>query len=257
MHNIHQVIFDGIVLYDKETAQLTNLLNTDKTATLTVPANECLAIIIKNSPEITTQKQLFNDVWESHGIPINSNTFYQNISIIRKAFKQVDYEPDVLVTIPRRGIEISKAIQYEITSLYDNEREPRSQLVSPVTTVVNTKSRKKPHYFIVLPFFLTLFVMVAWFFYSYHIKTTSPFYNYKYIEKYNGCNIYGNERYSHEFLGKILTTIDLTSCFNDEKIYISVYANLPRISMIKCDNDIYLPQSICSSSYYYLENEVK
>ncbi|XTD82743.1 hypothetical protein AB8849_05410 [Proteus vulgaris] len=64
MSEIQQVIFDGMILYDKEAAKITNLLDTKKVATLTVPANECLAIVLKNSPDVTTQKQLFHEVWE-------------------------------------------------------------------------------------------------------------------------------------------------------------------------------------------------
>ncbi|MEX6224068.1 hypothetical protein AB6F55_04160 [Providencia hangzhouensis] len=66
MSKIQQVIFDDTILYDKESAKIINLLNTNEVATLTVPANECLSIVLKNSPEVTTQKQLFHEVWEAH-----------------------------------------------------------------------------------------------------------------------------------------------------------------------------------------------
>ncbi|QXO41480.1 winged helix-turn-helix domain-containing protein [Morganella morganii] len=123
MEIANQIIFDNVVLYNRCTAKLVNILNPDNTATLTVPANECLAIIIKNAPEVTTQKQLFKDVWEVHGIPINTNTFYQNISILRKAFKQVGIDYDVIITIPRRGIEVAKNINMSTYSPPDSKED--------------------------------------------------------------------------------------------------------------------------------------
>lgn len=258
MSEIQQVIFDGMILYDKEAAKITNLLDTKKVATLTVPANECLAIVLKNSPDVTTQKQLFHEVWEVHGIPINSNTFYQNISIIRKAFKQIDYTPDVLITIPRRGIVISKTIELQKVINHHFE-EDESLSISKPPTVQENITKKNKRYFNLSIFFLLsiLFLTIIWFSYGSISKTTSPFYSYKYIDNYNGCNMYANESYSQEFMGKILKTIGGVTCYNHEMLYLSVYSNLPRISLIKCDDVIYSSKSICSSYYYYLKDNLK
>lgn len=257
MSKIQQFIFDGAILYDEESAKIISLSNANEVVTLTVPANECLSIILKNLPEVTTQKQLFHEVWEVHGIPINSNTFYQNISIIRKAFKQLGYTSDVLITIPRRGIVISKDIEIKkVKNYYLNENQPL--LVNEKELVkTNINKRYKYQFNAFSFFFVLLFFAMIFVFYNNYIKNNSPFSGYKYMANYNNCSIYTNENYSKKFLGNILKTIGGVNCYNNENLYISVYSNLPRISVIKCNEYIYLSESICSSYYYYLKDNLK
>mgnify|MGYP000327300595 CR=1 FL=1 len=261
----NKIIFDNVVLYDRAAAKLMNISDPENIATLTVPANECLAIIIDNSPGVTTQKQLFNDVWEAHGIPINSNTFYQNISILRKAFKQVGIDYDVIVTIPRRGIELSKNIKITIHSgqcINEGNGNFDTEKVGDATTGItngaanesirNLKSKKRYVGFSLLSF---SFIFLIYFLYSYYIQTNSPFCNYSFIKEYNGCYIYVNENYSHQYADEIIKTSNLEQCHNREYVYFSVIPKLPRISMIICDEKIYEKNSICRSAYYYLSGE--
>ncbi|MCJ2229780.1 winged helix-turn-helix domain-containing protein, partial [Providencia rettgeri] len=264
MSKIQQVIFDDTILYDKESAKIINLLNTNEVATLTVPANECLSIVLKNSPEVTTQKQLFHEVWEAHGIPINSNTFYQNISIIRKAFKQLGYTPDVLITIPRRGIVISKNIDIKkVKNHHLSEKKPLAVIEKPLTVIEqplvkkNTTKKNKYHVNLSVVFLILLCLVMVFLYYNNMSKIVSPFSSYKYMGNYNDCSIYASESYSKNFLDNILKTIGGVACYNNEKLYVSVYSNLPRISVIKCNEYIYLSESICSSYYYYLKDNLK
>ncbi|CNG16673.1 hypothetical protein OP862_15910 [Yersinia massiliensis] len=112
----HKIVFNNKVVYDHTMATLYNISNENEKVLLTTPANHCLHIITNNRPEITSQRVLFADVWESHGAPINSNTFYQNISIIRRAFKQLGLIDDVIVTVPRRGVRIASSIDISVLS---------------------------------------------------------------------------------------------------------------------------------------------
>ena len=42
-------------------------------------------------------------VWQRRGMLVSPNTYYQNISILRKGLKKVGFETDPIVTIPRIG----------------------------------------------------------------------------------------------------------------------------------------------------------
>lgn len=269
MEIANQIIFDNVVLYNRCTAKLVNILNPDNTATLTVPANECLAIIIKNAPEVTTQKQLFKDVWEVHGIPINTNTFYQNISILRKAFKQVSIDYDVIITIPRRGIEVAKNINMSAYSPPDSKEDnppvcslPRSiPAAKPgIQSISYSEKKTLPTKIkIILSFFILCFLLVFFikYSYAYYIKITSPFYNYSLTEAYNGCHIYSNDSAYKEYTHKIVTKIISEQCSNKENIYLSTFPDLPRISVIICNDNVYENNSLCRSAYYYLASDKK
>ncbi|EKN3361874.1 winged helix-turn-helix domain-containing protein [Yersinia ruckeri] len=107
----HKIIFNNKVVYDHAIAALYNINNKSEMVFLTTPANHCLLIITNNRHEVVSQRTFFTEVWENHGAPINSNTFYQNISIIRRAFKQLGLTEDVIVTVPRRGVRIGSNIE--------------------------------------------------------------------------------------------------------------------------------------------------
>ncbi|HHE6467796.1 TPA: transcriptional regulator [Providencia rettgeri] len=252
MEKSNKIILDDIILYDKNTAKLTNILQDDVVATLTVPANECLSILINNSPEITTQKQLFSEVWEKHGIPINTNTFYQNISIIRKAFKQIGVDYDVITTIPRRGLVISNKIK--ITDYPDKEKIEQKCLINETYQKhkINTFKNKKYILWLSVLVFTLLF-----FLYFNYTKILSPLYDYHFISQYNGCAVYANDSYSQSFFSNVIKKINLEKCDNSEIVYISIIPDLPRISTIICDKKPYESDSSCRSAYYYLTREMK
>ncbi|MDQ1215026.1 winged helix-turn-helix domain-containing protein [Pantoea anthophila] len=46
-------------------------------------------------------------VWEKNGMLVSPNTFYQNISILRKGLKKVGLHDDPVVTIPRVGLTLA------------------------------------------------------------------------------------------------------------------------------------------------------
>lgn len=126
----HKIVFNNKVVYDHTMATLYNISNDNEKVLLTTPANHCLYIITNNRPEIISQRVLFADVWESHGAPINSNTFYQNISIIRRAFKQLGLVDDVILTVPRRGVRVASNIEISVLPAVSEHDSEFMELIS-------------------------------------------------------------------------------------------------------------------------------
>lgn len=104
------VTINGSIIYNKDKSIIYNISNDEFIVTLQNPANQCLAILIEKRPEIVNQDYFFYHVWEKNGLPINVNTFYQTISLIRKALKSVGLEEDIIKTTPRLGINIPEYI---------------------------------------------------------------------------------------------------------------------------------------------------
>jgi DNA-binding winged helix-turn-helix (wHTH) protein len=75
----------------------------DNTVSLNTPASRCLLLLLQKQGEIVTKEDFFLHVWENKGQYANTNTLYQNISLIRKAFRNVGFDEDVIYTVPREG----------------------------------------------------------------------------------------------------------------------------------------------------------
>ncbi|MGQ6550006.1 winged helix-turn-helix domain-containing protein [Serratia fonticola] len=269
-----KIILNHHVIYDKSSGSLTDIGSKHDEIVLTTPANNCLQILLKNKPEITTQKELFEEVWEKYGIPINTNTLYQNIAMIRKAFRQLGLEEDIIITIPRRGMLVADTVEiaeYEecVDSRIGNDAEMAScTLSTPIPddglgdvsshgTLFHHNLKKVS---LVFSFGILLFIVIAAvtdFTYGNYLKTQSRFYHYSYWGDYNECQLYVDGYFINKVKnngGNLPIQADL-HCDNNERVYISLYTGLPRESLIVCDGDALDKGSSCRSRYrYFIES---
>ncbi|CAI2146733.1 Transcriptional regulatory protein, C terminal [Serratia fonticola] len=268
-----KVILNHYVIYDKKSGSLVDIGNRYDEIFLTTPANNCLQILLKNKPEITTQKELFEEVWEKYGIPINPNTLYQNIAMIRKAFRQLGLEEDIIVTIPRRGMLVADTVDItEYKECVDHREDNEVQVANLMLPNHpldegrrDVSNHNLSHYnikkisLVFTSAMLLFFVIAAMtdFIYGRYLKTQSRLYYYSYWEDYNQCRLYVDEYFKSKMKnngGKIPIDADL-HCDNKEWVYISLYTGLPRESFIFCDGDALDKGSSCRSRYrYFIES---
>lgn len=74
-----------------------------ETINLAISASLCLTLLIENQGEVTLRHELLNQVWGSRGMNVTTNTLYQNISLLRKAFTRAGIDISMIQTVPRRG----------------------------------------------------------------------------------------------------------------------------------------------------------
>lgn len=271
-----KIILNHHVIYDKISGSLIDIGNKHDEIVLTTPANNCLQILLKNKPEITTQKELFEEVWEKYGIPINPNTLYQNIAMIRKAFRQLGLEEDIIVTIPRRGMLMADTVdiaEYEecVDNRIDNEAQTANlTLPTPIpddgpgdvnshSAIFNYNLKKISLVFTSAILLFIIIAAVTDFIYGKYLKTQSRFYHYSYWGDYNQCQlyVYADNYFMNKVKsngGNIPMNADL-HCSHKERVYISLYTGLPRESFIFCDGDALDKGSNCWSRYrYFIES---
>ncbi len=269
-----KIILNHHVIYDKNSGSLIDIEQKHDEIILTTPANNCLLILLKNKPEITTQKELFEEVWEKYGIPINTNTLYQNIAMIRKAFRQLGIEEEIIVTIPRRGMFVAEKVDITEYAEGDDKRAGNEDLQANITLPNDTfddeslevsTHKATPHYNIkkigVVLIYATLLsfliAAIANFTYGQYLKTQSRFYHYSYWRDYNQCQLYVNDYFRNKVNGnegEIPFNAEM-HCDSKERVYISIYGGLPRESFIICDGDILNKESNCRSRYrYFIES---
>lgn len=270
----NKVILNQYIIYDKIAASLSDITRPSEAIFLTTPANNCLQILLRNRTEITTQKELFAEVWERHGIPINVNTLYQNIAMIRKAFRQLGVNEDVIITIPRRGVLMAESVQVVdfisdehpppqspfldmIPVLIDEpEHEPEKSDIQIAETMSNIYSphlniKKKLTFIILYLLLMAAIAIISSFLYIQYLNTQSRFYNYHYFGDYQGCQIYVDSRIEQKNRKSIEASLNAAqiSCNNQERVYASFFPGAPRESFIFCDSDILKISSQCRSSY--------
>lgn len=96
-----------------------------KTVSLNMPASRCLSLLIQHDSKIVARETFFEEVWIKHGAQVTSNGFYQNISLLRRAFKELGVEEDIIITLPRVGVRLD-------ATLTVTESQPREEENAPV-----------------------------------------------------------------------------------------------------------------------------
>ncbi|WP_273855293.1 winged helix-turn-helix domain-containing protein [Serratia liquefaciens] len=256
-----KVIIEKDIVYDSSAATLTNI-SSNKSITLTAPSNECLLIILTHGENITPQKYLFEQVWETHGLPINNNTFYQNISIIRKSFRLVGMEKQVIVTISRRGIKVAGDIS--ISEFNGNKQVVEMEGVSEKTkpprnyNAENLNSAQDENEFFINKklilsggFLCILFFLI--FIFKSNRNQVDRLSKYIEIGKHEGCNVFYEKNKSEKKTEDVFNAMDVAKirCLNNERVYFSSYSELPRESFIICNSDNNNNLTMCNSHYRY------
>lgn len=255
-------IINGKVVYDRYKGTLANIADKNAIVSLQNPANQCLAILIEKQPEIVNQDYFFYHVWEKNGLPVNVNTFYQSISLVRKALKSVGMDEDIIKTTPRLGISIPEYIDIVATSNEEQQNSPDS-IKSPEIkeqTVINADSLNNndspdtnnnvKNDGVILNKYKYIFSLVILIFsaaLTYLITDNlekGAFSEYSYYGKYKNCEIYTPNGWSP--MGHIVEVANKLeiSCETDSSLYYSTTRGVHIDSIFHCG------KSSCVSYYY-------
>ncbi|MEA1063485.1 transcriptional regulator [Erwinia sp. HR93] len=134
MHN-HYII-NGRVEFHPATSSLKVLDNPELVVELNSPAGRCLLLLIKKQGEIVAQQEFMDEVWKKNGVQVTPNTYYQNISILRKGLKKTGFEEDIIVTIPRMGLTLASGTNIEQKSLQHDSGHEISSGAQDNATIV-------------------------------------------------------------------------------------------------------------------------
>ncbi|HGE6932468.1 TPA: transcriptional regulator [Enterobacter cloacae] len=249
MHKYY--IINGVVEFHPAASTLRDLNNPEQVVVLNSPAGRCLLLLIERAGSIVTQQECMDIVWQRRGMMVSPNTYYQNISILRKGLKKVGFETDPIVTIPRIGLTLASDTQITIKETQLPSAEPDA----PVQTVQEEVSVPQP----VAPavkrriWLLGLLLFISVVVIS-HSRAHDNYFvdGYRFTTMMGECRLY--------FARDIETPHDRDKAlsyaapFKDECssypwVYISGYTLLPRASVIRCDRAMTEPNR-CMSDYF-------
>ena len=139
MHN--RYIINGTVEFHPATSTLRDLNNHDNVIILNSPASRCLLLLIERIGSIVTQQEFLDIVWTKCGMQVSTNTFYQNISILRKGLKKTGLDEELVVTISRVGLTLASGVY--IKKLTSEQQVETSPMSSHSLSFAETQLEKK------------------------------------------------------------------------------------------------------------------
>lgn len=216
------------------------------------PSNGCLLALIREWPGIVTQPDLIEAGWGEGQENVSQNTFYQTILTLRRSLKDIGLGKDFITTVRQKGVVIPS--HYIIETIDDSHNEPTSYL-SPPEIPEELVVSKWTDNLISYAIYLLLISMILIFSITFFIKHT---YNNSYFSKYyklqslEECHIFiKNPMLDEGFYYKFFNRNKL-KCEKKTWWYVSIASNSPRISVIRCANDMNKSgKNYCSTDFYY------
>ncbi len=278
MHN-HYII-NGKVEFHPAASTLKTLDGHGMEVELNSPAARCLLLLIHKQGEIIGQQDFMDEVWGKNGIHVTSNTYYQNISILRKALKKAGIDEEIIVTIPRMGLTLASDTRIERkgpeskppteqppetgqgkentdNNIHNSIQEVSSEKIepaivdgSPPLTEVSTRFFQLKGGIFTGILCLVTAVLIFWF--VQHHTQENYYSNYQVIYQGKGCKIYAYHLMNTKSFRREIINWGMkfaADCTVHPYIYIDKYEMLPRISIIRCDKEIN-KNNECISEYF-------
>lgn len=287
MHN-HYII-NNTLKFHPATSTLRDLHDPNNVVVLNYPASRCLLLLINRQGNIVTQHEVMDIVWEQSGMQVSLNTYYQNISILRKGLKKLGIAENLIVTIPRIGLTLATGTQVK-KLIADNDveighdhanviHEQADGSMSPrliIDTPPAQEDEKLPlpeqkaslrvlaHRLSIrqiISLILIIFIVLM-FFMAFAIGSDNAT-NHRYFETYSPsishgeCRVFlSNNIKSKADKDKALSYVGRfeVSCQHYPWIYISHFPMLPRTSIIRCDGPM-TQYNTCISDYFFESNK--
>lgn len=143
----YQYIIDNRFSFIPDKNRIEDLTNGSFILLIT-PASRCLATLLKNH-RLVTHQELYSSGWAESGKDPAPGSLYQNISLIRKAFKELtNSDIDYITTVPRKGfIFKSDAVihHYESAQDFPLPSNSENEMTHIATTQLSRMKRIRLH----------------------------------------------------------------------------------------------------------------
>ncbi|ENF1920984.1 winged helix-turn-helix domain-containing protein, partial [Klebsiella michiganensis] len=99
----NEYIINNEVIFNVNMNELQPVGENGDSVTLNVPTARCLQLLLESNGKIISREEFLDIVWKNRGIVVSQNTFYQNISLLRKSLLKAGLSQDIIVTVRQRG----------------------------------------------------------------------------------------------------------------------------------------------------------
>jgi DNA-binding winged helix-turn-helix (wHTH) protein len=230
--------------------QLISNNNNKQKYSIPAPASRCLLLLI-TARVLVTQSQLFSYVWGEQGEEVTPNNLYQNISLLRKAFRNLtDTDNNWIITIPRKGFKIDNNVIIEEIEIVDSEEHLtlKGQTNGTVNLLDLYKStlRKKISFGIYVITFL-VFLSTIPFLYKVIDSSHSIADQFVFNAKIDHCQLYINNDMGETKNQQKILSILQPNCKKFPHVYITAYSIMHTATLIACEKPISRSRAHCVS----------
>lgn len=108
-----KLILNEIIIFDKDGCKLYRVDNRKNVIDLGSTTSRCLALFIAHQGEVLCKKDLLHYGWGQFGTVVSEGSLWQMISQLRKAFEHFNLDGGLIITVPRVGYKLSRALVIE------------------------------------------------------------------------------------------------------------------------------------------------
>ncbi|TLU67878.1 CadC family transcriptional regulator [Enterobacter sp. MF024] len=133
-------MINGEVIFDADSNELKSIIGNEECIMLNAPTARCLQLLLERRDQVISREVFLEEVWRSRGIVVSENTFYQNISLLRKSLIKVGITEDIIVTIRQKGFIISESsnvtpiahekTEYSLSTYHEQIEDDASEILS-------------------------------------------------------------------------------------------------------------------------------
>lgn len=245
MTNIY--LLDNIVSFLPDKNLLISLGDETQRLSLSNPATRCLLILIHHHGNVVERDYFYQHVWESNGAQVTNNAFYQNISLLRRAFKEFGLNEEWIVTVPKVGVKLESLLHIEVqekADAEDSEEEP----VTPPRRVRRLPGKLIAAGVIIMACIIT--AVLTW-----RSEFDSRFTHYVSLGNKDSCHYYANnDVLNHDKHQRVIKDSPL-DCRNYQWAYITLYPNFSRVSVLMCREQYsQWRENECVTRYIFVED---
>lgn len=245
-------LLNGTVAFWPQKHKLVSLTSEAKTLALSNPASRCLDLLIRHHGEVILRDTFFQLVWINNGAQVTNNTFYQNISLLRRAFKEFGLNEEWIVTVPKVGIKLESQLQIDIR---EDVEEPALVPVEPVRAAPEPREVIKPPSRLwrrVALSLIALGVCLAAGAITWRSMIDTRYQHYVALENVNGCRFFVNPDTVDYKTHREFARYYSQDCQTYPWVYLSAYSHFSRLSVLSCRNEFQLwGNNQCMTRYIF------
>lgn len=221
-----------------------------KRLSLSNPASRCLLLLIERQGQVIERDYFFQHVWFNNGAQVSNNTFYQNISLLRRAFKEFGLNEELIVTVPKVGIRLEPQLSVEEQEV--DEPLPEVPVAAPpVVKEAAPASYRRTVYWILAGVVCCLLASAL----TWQAQFDSRLSHYVPLTEQKGCHWSVNQDVLKFDKHQQFINNSTLGCDGYPWVYLTLYPNFPRISALTCRQEYSRwRENDCVTHYYFTES---
>lgn len=216
--------------------------------TLSNTASQCLFLLLQHHGQVVEREVFFQQIWLNNGSQVTNNNFYQNISLLRRAFKELGLNDEFIITVPKVGIRLSQELKVEShDGVVANAEATVERATLSATPVQEKRMRRVWPLFAGIVLLGLLGCVLIW-----HSEFRPGLQRFVPLSDSGECHIYGNPDVTdHDRHRQFIQQKNL-DCQHYPWVYLTLYPNVQqRVSALRCRQPYSTwRENQCIMSYY-------